>query len=223
MPLTLAELLQTEYARLFRWDVNMSKQRFVEEASGEEYVHKAVWLVAKRQISHAEAHPKGAQFDHLVARVFASHALEGYANFLGEKVAPELLADERTRFRKTGLGGKLLALYERCGLPAPEKGRRPWSTIRKLKRLRDCIAHPRTQTTNKTTEYVDGKEPPLFAKSWMDRVVSHQNAVLAMEDVKAIVDLLHQAAMVRFPQSGLLPDGLEGILSIRSTSARIKN
>ena len=31
----------------------MAKRRFIEEATGEEYVHKAVWLVAKRQIKHA--------------------------------------------------------------------------------------------------------------------------------------------------------------------------
>jgi gamma-glutamylcysteine synthetase len=63
----------------------MNKRRFIEQASGEEYVHKAVWRVANRQLVHAKTETKGAQLDDLVAMVFASHALEGYANFLGGK------------------------------------------------------------------------------------------------------------------------------------------
>ena len=195
---------------------------FVEEASGEEYSHKAVWLVVMRQLGHAEAHPKGAQLDHMVSMVFAAHALEGYANFLGEKIAPDLWADERERFRDGGLAGKLEVLYERCGLPVLVRGCRPWSTIRELKRLRDDIAHPRTRTTRKTTEYVDRKEPALFAKSWLDNVVSYDRAMRAMEDVKSIADRLHEAALARFPYAGLLPDALGGILSMRSTTARLK-
>jgi hypothetical protein len=109
-----------------------------------------------------------------------------------------------------------------AALPAPEKGRRPWSTIQDLKRLRDRIAHPRTQTVNENTEYVEGKEPPPFAKSWMDGIVTHQKAVRALADVKDIADRLHEAALARFPYAGLLPDALNGILSIRSTSARLK-
>ena len=71
------------------------KRRFIEQATGEEYIHKAVWLVVKRQIDHGANRPKGAQLDHLVALVFASHALEGYANCLGMKVAPDQGRDER--------------------------------------------------------------------------------------------------------------------------------
>lgn len=201
----------------------MTKPRFIEEASGEEYVHKAVWRVVKRQVVHAEANPKGALLDDLVALVFASHALEGYANFLGAKIAPDLWVGERERFLKTGLDGKLAALHERCGLAAPEKGRRPYSTVRELKRLRDSIAHPRTiVSAPHRTEYAEGKEPPLFEWGYLDRTVSHQRAVRAMEDVKAIADRLHGAAMARFPDRGLVPDALEGIMAMRSTSSALK-
>ena len=197
------------------------KRRFIEDSEGEEYVHKAVWLVAKRQFLQAEAHPKGALLDHLVVLVFVSHALEGYANYLLNKVAPALWQDERTRFVKTGLAGKLDALHELCGLAPLERGKRPWSTLRDLQRLRDRIAHPRIIPTSKTTSYVEGKEPPLFARSWLEETVSEIKATRAMHDAKRIVDALHEAAMARFPDSGLLPEGLEGILSTRRTSARL--
>ncbi|WP_158743637.1 hypothetical protein [Acidisphaera sp. L21] len=197
-------------------------RRFVEQASGEEFIHKAVWLVVKRQLEHAEKHPKGALLDHLVSMVFCSHALEGYANFLGEKVAPEIWKDERELFARTGLMGKLEALDQICGLPHLQRGRRPWSTIRELKRLRDGIAHPRTKVTRTTTEYMDGKEPPLFPKSYFEEAVSLAKATRAAEDVAAIADRLHAAAANRFPNAGLLPEALEGILSMRSTTASLK-
>jgi len=107
----------------------MIKRRFIEEASGEEFIHKAVWQVVLRQLRHAKAHPKGALLDHLVAQVFVSHALEGYVNFLGEKVAPVLWKDERERFAQTGLAGKLDVLHELCGLPLLTRGKRPWLWI----------------------------------------------------------------------------------------------
>ena len=70
---------------------------------------------------------------------------------------------------------------------------------------------------------MDGKEPPLFAKGYLDKAVSKAKALRAMDDAKAIVDRLHEAAMVRFPFSGLLPEGVEGILHIRSTTAQLKD
>lgn len=212
--------LERELGQQSTW---MVKRRFAEEASGEEYIHKVVWRVVKRQVAHVEANPKGALMDDLVALVFASHALEGYANFLGAKIAPDLWANERELFRNSGLDGKLVVLHERCGLTAPEKGRRPYSTVRELKRLRDGIAHPKTIVLlPRRTEYVEGKEPPLFARGYLEQLVGHERALRAMEDVKAIADRLHGAAMARFPNKHLIPNALEGILSMRSTSTRLK-
>lgn len=192
----------------------------VEKAEGEEYVHKTVWRVAQRQLANAEANPTGGMMDYLVALVFVSHAMEGYANYLGDKVAPEIWKDERTRF-PGGLTDKFEALHEICALPAIERGNRPWQTIRGLKELRDSIAHPRIRVACKKTEFVADKEPPLFAKSWLDSVVSKTMAVRAIEDAHAIADRLHNAAMTRFPRAGLLPGALDGISSIRRTSVSL--
>jgi hypothetical protein len=202
----------------------MIKRRFVEEASGEEYVHKAVWLVVKRQVAHAKANPKGAALDDLVALVFASHALEGYVNFLGAKIAPDLWDDERTHFQQSGLDGKLEALHTKCGLPALDKGRRPYSTFRELKRLRDLIAHPKTIVfPPERTEYVEGKEPPPFVLGHLERAVSRLPAVRAMEDVRAIANRLHEAAVACFPDKGLVPGtALEGIMAMRISSLTLK-
>jgi len=120
------------------------KQKFLEEADSEEYLHKAAWQVVMRQIEHAETDQTGALYDDLVAMVFAFHCMEGYLNFVGAKIAPELWKHEKERFGRTGIAGKLNAICERCGVAVPDKGRRPYSTVSELKKLRDKMAHPKT-------------------------------------------------------------------------------
>lgn len=214
-------MFQTQSLLLATTEASLKKRTFSEEASGEEYVHKTVWQVVRRQVAHAEANPNGAMLDDLVAMVFASHALEDYANFLGSKIAPALWSDERKQFR--GLAEKLAVLHEKCGLPPPEKGWRPHSTVQELKLLRDCIAHPKTIVSeSRQTEYVEGKMPPLFKPSYLEQMVNRERAVRAMEDVEAIAGRLHEAALTRFPNTGLLPNALEGILWTRSTSSTLK-
>ena len=105
------------------------KQKFLEEADSEEYLHKAAWQVVMRQIEHAETDQTGALYDDLVAMVFAFHCMEGYLNFVGAKIAPELWKHEKERFGRTGIAGKLNAICERCGVAVPDKGRRPYSTV----------------------------------------------------------------------------------------------
>lgn len=64
--------------------------------------------------------------------------------------------------------------------------------------------------------------PDVLRASQVEGVVSKAKAVRATEDARAIVDALHGAAITRFPYAGLLPGGLEGILSMRSTTAQLK-
>jgi hypothetical protein len=152
---------------------------------------------------------------------FAFHSLEGYLNFVGDKIAPELWADERETFKKTGLFGKLTAICERCSISVPDKGRRPYATVAELRNLRDAMAHPKTRKVRGRIEFVEGKPPPLFAKSYLASLVSHEKTLRARDDVKQIADHIHQAAGARFPHAGLGRDALEGIHSTRSTSTRL--
>lgn len=198
-----------------------NKPRLVEESCSEEYLHKTAWSVVTRQIEHADANPTGALYDDLVAMVFAFHCMEGYLNFVGEKIAPDLWADERTRFRSTGITGKLRAICERCGIDVPEKGRRPYSTVSELKKLRDCMAHPKTHKVSSRVEFVEDKPPPLFATSYVATLVSHRKALRARDDVKSIADEIHRAAVARFPRVGLGREAFGGTHSVRSSSITV--
>ena len=95
-------------------------RRFVDESEGEEYLHKEAWRVVMRQFERCPDDPKkGALYDDLVAMVFASHSLEGYLNYIGEKL--EVWQNERDI--KGGVAEKLTLILQACGLPEFNKFR----------------------------------------------------------------------------------------------------
>ena len=197
----------------------MTKRQFIEESEGEEYLHKTTWLVVKRQFERPVDPKKGAMYDYLVAMVFASHTLEGYLNFIGDKILPELWKKERDI--EGGLEGKLSLILRECDLPDFDKSRRPYATVTTLTKLRNRIAHPKTHKPKSCTMYTEGKEPPLFPKTHLETLVSHEKALRARDDVKCIVDRIHAAAFSKFPTLHLGDDGLGGILSLHSHSAKL--
>src|SRR4051794_8056667 len=115
------------------------------EVEGEHLLHRILWQVVERQLSNASKNPSGSFYDDLAAMVFASHALEAYVNFVGERLDPEFWKDERIHFRATGFAGKLSKILELCGIEEPSKTERPYSTVWTLKALRDRIAHAKPE------------------------------------------------------------------------------
>jgi len=198
----------------------MVRRRFVEDAADETHIHKITWQVVQRQVTNAEPDI----LSDLVMMTFCHHTLEGYANFLGAICAPELWQDEKRIFRGAGLSGKLAALHGACGLAEIDEGQRPYSTIGALEQLRNCIAHPRPQQRSGQVEYAEGREPPMFPPSYLERWVSRRNAQQAVEDVQEIVGGLHTAALAAFPAARhrLGPDGLGGIVWSRTTTSHLK-
>jgi hypothetical protein len=201
----------------------MGKRKFVEDSEGEEYLHKETWRVVKRQFDRPEDSRKGAMYDDLVAMVFASHSLEGYLNFIGDKILPEVWKNEKEAFSGAGIEGKLATISTECGLEPFDKGRRPFSTVKALRRLRDSIGHPKTYKPKSSKVYSEGKEPPMFPKTYLGSLVSHEKARRARDDVRAIVDRIHDAAVAKFPKLNLGDDGLEGIMSMHSHSAKLRD
>lgn len=193
----------------------MKRRRFIEESEGEEYLHKSTWQVVQRQFDRPDNPKQGSLYDDLVAMVFAFHTLEGYLNFIGEKILP----DGWEEFERISLEAKLTLILRECGLSNGfEKGRRPYQTVATLTKLRHSIAHPKTLKTKSREIYTEGKEPPIFPKSYLATMVSHEKALRARDDVKFIVERIHGAAAAKFPALHLGNDGLEGISRQYSTS-----
>ena len=198
-----------------------NKRRFVEEGTTEDYLHRDVWQVVNRQLEYAKANPTGALYDDLVAMVFCYHALEGYLNFVGEKIAADLWKDEKKEFSDTGIAGKLTAICNVCEIDVFDGSRRPYSTVIALKKLRDSMAHPKTQKTDHRKEFIEGKTLPLFRPSYLAQLVSHQKAIRARDDVKSVAARIHSAALSRFPYVQIGDDPFEGMISMNTATTRL--
>jgi hypothetical protein len=191
------------------------KQRFEERTTSEEYLHKSAWCVVGRQIEYAEAKRSGALYDDLVAMMFTFLCFEGFLNFVGDKIAPDLWNDEKKRFKGDGIYGKLEVICERCGLAKPDKGRPPYLTLSALKILRDAMAHPKIhKNDDRVTPFAEGK---IFPEKYLTKLVSHEKALRARDDVKWIACEIHKAARAKFPDADLGTNALEGIVGRATT------
>ena len=162
---------------------------------GESFLHRKLWCVVERQIEHATSNYQGSFYDELVAMVFALHTLEAYLNFAGERLAPEVWKNEREYFRKEpyrGFQGKLKKVMEIAELPAQDETARPYSTINKLKKLRDLIAHAKTEKIGP----IDFPEEAIsmFPATTLDNLVLPGSAMTAKEDIEQFIELLHEHA-----------------------------
>ena len=187
-----------------------NKHRVAWESDDDEFLLKEAWQVVKLHIQYAEVMPQHALREDLVAMIFAFHTMEGYLNYVGQKIAPELWKNGGMTF-KTGLSGKLNAVYERCGIGRPNQGRRPYSTLSELQRLWNRMARHPTRRPRGAIEILDHNRSPSLANSGLASVVSHRMAVKVRDDVKRMVDEINSAVISRFPQARLATDILEEI------------
>ena len=160
---------------------------------GEVFVHKYLWHVVTRIVDNNEESGTASFYDDLVVMVFAFHALEAYINYAGEILSPELWKTERDYFSKNpykGFDGKIRKLFELCKINEPSRLERPYSSVWKLKSLRDSIAHAKLEKktyviTSNTSEMISLHQEPF------NGAVTHENALTAVEDVSALIHFIH--------------------------------
>lgn len=157
--------------------------------------------------------------------VFAFHTLEAYLNFVGERLAPAIWADERNFFRKApyrGFDGKLKKVLELCVMPQPDFSVRPYSVVPILKRLRDTIAHGKVDAFESTVVHPTGKEVDPYTTS-LDLAVTEAGAQQAVADLEAFVEELHTFAKVQLSDVWAMDKALRGPLqwSTRHTTHAI--
>ena len=82
--------------------------------------HQLLWRVAEREAASADQSKEGSYYHNSVAMVVASLTVEGYANWIGPKLAPGAWSEERNYFiAKSGypeIRGKLQKIpsYSTC-------------------------------------------------------------------------------------------------------------
>ncbi len=137
---------------------------------------------------------------------------EAYLNHLGEKIAPDIWADERNNFngrnkitgkRYLGPIGKCEYLQLRGSLPE-DLVMADIAVIKELKQFRDLLAHGRTE--EETTSYTCQQGDPLeihTPKVW--ELVNSDLLERSLSAVKAQIIVMHDAALTASPSSGLEP------------------
>jgi hypothetical protein len=114
----------------------------------------------------------------LPALLLTHAAFEAFINHLGERVAPEVWADERAYFTRTpyrGVLGKVNWLCDRLGVDQ-DWGLEPWQSLRALDSWRNRVAHGKLE------------EPDTLGKAEASRLVT-----TFQESAKRVARALHAA------------------------------
>ena len=165
----------------------MKKER---EQKYEIYNHRILWITANKNLTLSRTSEKDALFYSLSAMLMMYFAFEGYLNWLGSLVAPEIWCEEKEFFNKSpyqGTLGKYLFLSKILVLPAPTQSKRPFQTVKELQQLRDKAVHPRTESGKRNVKFVEGKFPPNY-RSWLSTKVSAQKKDRQKKDVEALAN-----------------------------------
>jgi hypothetical protein len=133
-------------------------------------------------LSDGKATPEGSLFEWMAAAVFSAFSLEAYLNHLG----PE-------RFRcwddleRLSVDAKFSLILESLGKRA-DFSCRPFQTIKTLFRLRNQLAHGKTERAAEETiqALAPGERPRYPATKW-ETLCTEANAERFREDTKAVI------------------------------------
>lgn len=189
--------------------------------SGESYTHKILWATTKHQIEVAKQFPNKSKFFHLTSMVMTFFTLEAYLNYLGDLIDPITWKNEKEFFSKRpyiGTIGKLDFLIEKCGMRKYDRGKRPFQTLKQLKRIRDFLAHGKPEKFKAKVKYLENKFPD-YVESYIEKNISERKANRALEDTEQVINELHMAAKAKFPNSNLSQQPLNGSLGFQISEA----
>ena len=148
----------------------MKKER---QQKYEIYNHRILWMVAERNLQTATSSQKEATFHALGAMLLHFFAFEGYLNWLGNRIAPEVWKEEKEFFSRPpyrGSLGKYRFLAKVVRLPVPDVSHGPFQTAKDLLKLRDMAVHPKADAGNRLVKFADGNFPPHYGGRLAEKV-----------------------------------------------------
>ena len=176
----------------------MKKER---EQNYETYNHRILWTTAQKNIALSRDSENDALYFALSAMLMMYFAFEGYLNWLGYLIAPEVWEKEKEFFNRPpyqGTLGKYLFLSKVLVLQVPDKSGGPFQTVKELQQLRDKAVHPRTESGKRSVKFAEDKFPQNY-RPWLSTKVSANKRDRAEKNIEALVNELHQAAKDHYP------------------------
>jgi hypothetical protein len=129
----------------------------------------------------------------MAGMLMAYFTFEAYLNLVGPRLDREAWRDEREFFNKApyrGTHGKLRRICEKLGIHV-NSGKRPYQTIRELKRLRDFLAHGRSQSYGYSLLVEEGQTPNLFRNLDIYKMVTRKKGDRVLKDTEEFIEFLH--------------------------------
>lgn len=176
----------------------MKKER---EQKYETYNHRILWATAQKNLARSRESENDTLYFSLSAMLMMYFSFEGYLNWLGYLIAPEVWEIEKDFFSKPpyqGTLGKYLFLSKVLVLESPDKSKGPFQTVKELQDLRDKAVHPRSERGTSNVKYSEGKFPPHH-RSCLATKVSAKKRDIAEKNIQKLVNELHQAAKFHYP------------------------
>lgn len=185
----------------------------------EVYNNRILWATAQKILAKSRESENDVLYFALSAMLIMYFSFEGYLNWLGHSIAPEVWELERDFFNKPpyqGTLGKYLFLSKVLVLEPPDKSKGSFQTVKELQQLRDRAVHLRSECGTKNVRYSEGKFPPLH-RSWLSTKVSAVKRDIAEKNIQQVVNELHQVAKLHYPDFVDTSEPFFGILGFNIT------
>jgi hypothetical protein len=168
---------------------------------GKDWPHRLMWAIVEEQAKLARERTHDWSKPALVAMVFAFHAMEAYINYVGISLAPEIWANEKEHFRKTGFKGRLRDVMERAGVAwTPDKP--PLQTVLQLKQLRDAIAHGKPEKQAGEIKHAENTETPYPKFKLRSMFTPKGKMESAVHDVEELANKIQANAKLKLKAEG---------------------
>ncbi|HEY9198044.1 MAG TPA: hypothetical protein VIR60_01680 [Gammaproteobacteria bacterium] len=192
----------------------------ITEREGESFPHRILWRCVLAHYERARSIEKGSKHFDLTTMLMAYLTYEAYLNFVGDRLAPDLWAQEKSYFttgKYAGLEGKLKKICELCDGLKVNKGARPYQTITMLSVFRDSVVHAKPYKYEDSMEHPVDREPDWWPRDSYDCVTEEQTSKV-VEDVEKFIEFLHQKALPHIHDKMFGDKALKGVLGYASSS-----
>lgn len=176
--------------------MDTNKQNNLWEHDSTIFAYELVWRAAQSALQVASIKSPKIRKHHLALQSFLCGfiAFEGFTNFMGEEIAPDIWMDERNFFSRgkfRGIIGKVNFLVDRFQNGKSIKQSEHYGAFLELKKMRDFLAHLKPE---RMKEYSVGGSPSFSSK--LDQIQTPRAAGKALKHLKALAELMRIEALI---------------------------
>ena len=181
----------------------MSDKKSNYKVESQYFPHKFLWKVCNMMFEEGNKNNIKDEKEkfYMTSLLMAFLSYEGYINYLGENIAPEIWEDEQNFFTRQnnypGIKGKLKFLLEKIGEEMPDEEEVQYSTILKLKKFRDTLSHIKPYKCEISAN--DDIDEKLFyfqtnLQQYIEQFCTKDNTECVIINVENFIECLHKKA-----------------------------